>query len=179
MYSSTCGVPFPLETNPVIRPAARACLNIATAHSAGDQRLVVGADQDSRALPQRVLHQGFRRGLQRSRHCVWIAQRLRSHPVLAICAMQIAAQHAEAVSQRARIGVEERFLLDGIALHAADISPRHVERAALVVSEPCRLRVDHRGWDSSDRRRNSVPGCGQVFRTSPPRGRSHKRLHEG
>jgi hypothetical protein len=30
--------------------------------------------------------------------------------------------------------MEEGLLLDGIALHSADISPRHVERASLVVA---------------------------------------------
>ena len=100
----------------------------------GDQRLVVGADQDLRSLTQRVLHQGLRRGLQRRRHRIRIAQRLRSHPVLAISAVQIAAQHSETVGQCARVGMEERLLLDGIALHSAHISPGHVERAALVVA---------------------------------------------
>ena len=46
--------------------------------------------------------------------------------------MQVAAQHAEAVGQRARISVEERFLLDGVALHAAHVSPGHVELSAPV-----------------------------------------------
>ena len=32
-YSSTCGVPLPFETNPVISPAALASLKMATAHS--------------------------------------------------------------------------------------------------------------------------------------------------
>ena len=46
--------------------------------------------------------------------------------------MQIAAEHAEAVGERARVGVEERLLLDRIALHAADVAPRHAQRSALV-----------------------------------------------
>ena len=46
--------------------------------------------------------------------------------------MQIAAEHAEAVGERARVGVEERLLLDRIALHAADVAPRHAQRAAVV-----------------------------------------------
>ncbi len=46
--------------------------------------------------------------------------------------MKIAAKHAEAVGERARIGVEEWFFLDRIALHAADVSPRHSQPAALV-----------------------------------------------
>src|SRR5579872_3012647 len=47
--------------------------------------------------------------------------------------MQIASQHSEAVGQRARVGVKERLLLDGITLHAADVSPRYIQRAAAVV----------------------------------------------
>ena len=46
--------------------------------------------------------------------------------------MQIAAEHAEAVGARTRIGVEERLLLDRIALHAADVAPRHAQPSALV-----------------------------------------------
>ena len=47
MYSSTCGVPFPLETNPVIKPGRSASLKICHRPFSRDQRLVVGADQDS------------------------------------------------------------------------------------------------------------------------------------
>jgi hypothetical protein len=48
--------------------------------------------------------------------------------------MKIASEHAEAVGECARIGVEKRFFLDRIALHAADVSPRHSQLAALVES---------------------------------------------
>ena len=49
--------------------------------------------------------------------------------------MQVAAEHSEAVSQRAGISVKERLLLDGIALDATDIAPGHIQRAALVVTD--------------------------------------------
>src|SRR4029077_13925907 len=49
--------------------------------------------------------------------------------------MKIATQHAEAVGQRTRIGMEEGLLLDRIALHAADIAPRDVEGSATVVTD--------------------------------------------
>ena len=49
--------------------------------------------------------------------------------------MEIAAKHAKAVCQRAWTGVEERLLLDRIALHAADVAPRDVQRAAAVESD--------------------------------------------
>src|SRR5580693_6768681 len=47
--------------------------------------------------------------------------------------MQIASQHAKAISQRTRIRVKKRLLLNRIALHSADISPRHIQSAAAVV----------------------------------------------
>ena len=134
MYSSTCGVPLPFETKPVIESGRPGLLEYLDRPLGGDQRLVVGADQDSCSLPQGILHQGLGRGLQRRRHRLRIAQRLRSHPVLAVGAMQIAAQHSETVGQRARVGVEERLLLDGIALHSAHITPGHIEHSSLVVA---------------------------------------------
>ena len=49
--------------------------------------------------------------------------------------MQIAAEHSEAVGQRARVGVEEWLLFDGIALHSANIAPGNIQSAALVVAD--------------------------------------------
>jgi hypothetical protein len=49
--------------------------------------------------------------------------------------VQVAAEHSEAVSQRAGISVKERLLLDGIALDATDIAPGYIQRAALVVAD--------------------------------------------
>jgi hypothetical protein len=46
--------------------------------------------------------------------------------------MQIAAQHPEAVRESAGMSMEERLLLDGIALHTRGISPWHIELAAAV-----------------------------------------------
>ena len=88
-------------------------------------------DDELRALAKRVLHERLRCGVARRRDRVRIAQRLRCHPVLAVAAVEIAAEHAEAVGQRAGIDVEERLLLDGIALHAADVAPRDVQPSAL------------------------------------------------
>src|SRR5918999_4878334 len=39
--------------------------------------------------------------------------------------MQIAAEHAETIGKRTGMDMEERLLLDWIALNAAGISPRH------------------------------------------------------
>ena len=99
---------------------------------AGDQRLVVGADDHARPQSRGVSDQPFGRGFERRRGRPRIAQRLRRHPVLAVSAVQIATQHAEAVRQRAGMRVEERLLLDGIALHAADVAPRHAQASAVV-----------------------------------------------
>src|SRR5580658_1859214 len=64
---------------------------------AGDERLVVGADQNLRALGDGVADQEFGRGFERRGDGMGIAQSLRCYPVLTIGAVQIAAQHAEAV----------------------------------------------------------------------------------
>src|SRR5438034_193015 len=85
------------------------------------------------AMPSQegVARETLRRGLEWRRDRGRIAKRLRRHPVLAICAVEIAAEHPEAVRERARVRVEERLLLDRIALHAADVAPRHLQPAAL------------------------------------------------
>jgi hypothetical protein len=49
--------------------------------------------------------------------------------------VEVASEHAEAVCERARIGVKKRLLLNRIALHAADVAPRDVQLAALVETD--------------------------------------------
>ena len=41
--------------------------------------------------------------------------------------MEVAPEHAEAVREPARIGVEERLLFDRVALDPTDVAPGHVE----------------------------------------------------
>jgi hypothetical protein len=48
--------------------------------------------------------------------------------------VQVAPEHADAVREGAWIGMEERLLLDRIALHAADVSERHAQPTAIVES---------------------------------------------
>jgi hypothetical protein len=60
---------------------------------------------------------------------------LRCYPVLTIGAVEIAAEHAEAVGERSGTGVEEWFLFDWVALSAGSVSPGDVERAAAVVAD--------------------------------------------
>jgi hypothetical protein len=102
---------------------------------AGDERLVIGADNDLRALIERIVDQGFRRDFERGRDGAGIAQGLRGDPILAVSAVEIATEHAEAVGERAGISVEERLFFDGIALHAGSVSPGDVERAASVEAD--------------------------------------------
>src|SRR5262249_19305202 len=79
---------------------------------AGDQRLVVGANQRLRTLAQCVLYQKIGRCFKRRSYRVWISQGLRSNPVLTVRAMQIAPEHSKAVGHGAGIGMEERLFLD-------------------------------------------------------------------
>ena len=90
------------------------------------------ADDDLGALRKRALHKQFRSGLERRRDRIRIAQRLRCHPVLAIRAVQIAAQHSETVGKRSGIRMEEGLLFDGITLHSGDISEGSIQRTAAV-----------------------------------------------
>src|SRR5438094_2678269 len=59
---------------------------------------------------------------------------MRGHPILAIGTMKITSQHAETIGKRPGKSVEERLLLDGVALHSADVSPRNVKLSTLVVT---------------------------------------------
>jgi hypothetical protein len=49
--------------------------------------------------------------------------------------VKIATEHSEAVGESARISMEEGFLFDGIALHASDIAPRHIELPATIEAD--------------------------------------------
>jgi hypothetical protein len=91
----------------------------------------VSTSQDAgRALSRRQPCHLCRLGRLKRQRGPKIAQRLRSHPVLAIPAVQIAPQHAEAERARSGQSVKERFLLDRIALQRPDVSPGHIKLAA-------------------------------------------------
>ena len=102
---------------------------------AGDERLIVGADQNLRALGDGIADQKFGRGLEWRRDGAGIAQSLRRNPVLAVGAVQIAAQHAEAVGERTGIRVKKWLLLDRVALGSGGVSPGNVKRAAAIVAD--------------------------------------------
>src|SRR5690349_12272099 len=74
-----------------------------------------------------------------------IAQGLRCHPVLAVAAVQITAEHSKAVRQRTGVHMKERFLFDRVALNAADVTPRHAQTSALV--EPNFADTQRAVWD--------------------------------
>ena len=57
------------------------------------------------------------------------------NPVLTVSAMEVATQHAEAVGERSGISMEERLLLDGVALHAGGVSPRDIEFATAIEAD--------------------------------------------
>src|ERR1041385_1629061 len=60
--------------------------------------------------------------------------------------MQIASQHSKAVGKRPWVGVKERLLLNGIALHSADVSPRDIQLAALVEADFTDPSLALRNW---------------------------------
>src|SRR5260370_28226623 len=99
---------------------------------AGDQRLIICADQNFCALGKRVFDQQFGISLERRGDGVRVAQRLRSDPVLTIGAVQVAAQHSETVGEGSGISVEEGLLLDGVTLNSGNIAPGNIERATVI-----------------------------------------------
>jgi len=89
---------------------------------ARDQRLVVRADDAGRPLRERDGDDLPWRDLAELEHRTRIAQGLRADPVLAVAAMQVAAQHAEAQSARPGQRMVERLFLDRIAMQRVDVS---------------------------------------------------------
>src|SRR5262245_31804900 len=94
----------------------------------------------------RQVHQLLRRTQPGWRHRLRIAQHLAGHPVLAVAAVIIAAEHSK--GQRIRTGkhVEEGLLLDGVARQCSDISVRDQQLAPLVEShsaDPIPSRLDY------------------------------------
>ncbi len=98
----------------------------------GNQRLVVGGGHRQRARGLGVHHDflgadGLGAGLRRI-----VAQGLACDPVLAITTMEVASQHAKRERPRARQGMKEWLLLDGIVLQSGHVAPGAVERSAPV-----------------------------------------------
>jgi hypothetical protein len=81
------------------------------------------------------------RDAHRAGHSGGVAQGLRGHPILAIAAVQITAEHAEAVSQCPWMSMEEGLFLYGVALDAADVAPGHKQGSTPVVTNPANTRL--------------------------------------
>ena len=77
-----------------------------------------------------------------------IAQRLRGDPVLAIAAMQVAAQHAETEGARPRQNVEEGLLFYGVAMRRVDVAVGCVELSSAIEAHLA---------DARETRRNGAP----------------------
>ena len=90
----------------------------------GDERLVVARHHQPRAQPPASAHQLLRGDGLDGRQGGVIAQRLAGDPVLAIGAVKIAPHHPEGQRVGAGIHMEERLLLDRVALHARDVAER-------------------------------------------------------
>src|SRR5215470_6999985 len=99
---------------------------------AGDQRFVVRADDDPASLAQRIENKFCWCDPHQASNSGGIAQGLGGDPILAIGAVQITAEHSEAVGECSWISMKEGFFLDWIALDAADIAPRDIESSVSI-----------------------------------------------
>jgi len=107
-------VALPLETKPVRnRPFGR------------DEGLVVRAHHQPGILPLGQRHQRIGGDVVRVGAGALVPQRLGGEPVLAVAAMEVAAQHAEGERVGAGEDVEERLLLDRVALERGDVAAGH------------------------------------------------------
>jgi hypothetical protein len=90
---------------------------------AGDERFVVGGDDDGRAVFEGELGELFRRAEPREADGLVVAERLGGDPVLAVAAVVVAAEHAEGEGVAGGEGVVEGFFLDGVDLRPATYPP--------------------------------------------------------
>ena len=114
------------------QPRRRAFLEDSHRPFAGDQRLVVGADQDFGALAQGVAQQVL------PAWRAWGATAARDRAAPARSPNSGSRRSAGRIracrscKQRAGIGVVEWFLLDGVALHSRRVAPGNLQLAPLV-----------------------------------------------
>src|SRR6266542_4236628 len=101
-----------------------------------DEGLVVSGNDGRRAAFLRQAGQSLGRDVVRLCDCLGITDGLRGEPVLAVCAVQVAAEHPEGKSVGPVKCMEERLLLDRIALQRSDVTPRNAQHAPLVVAHP-------------------------------------------
>ena len=163
-------MPLPFETKPVVRPAALRLLEHRDRPLARDQRLVVGADDDARAQARaRRATSCSGEASQRRRHRGRIAQRLRRHPVLAVAAVQIAAEHAEAVGERARDARGRTASSRSDRTARRRRSPTAPQPSALVEAHLADADARPRAAGSSGRTRSSAAARRAAFRRARPR----------
>ena len=100
----------------------------------GDERFVVAGHDQSRTIPARRVRRPGPASIQRwALPARFVAHRLAGHPVLAIPAMKIAAEHPERERIAAGIDMEKRFLLDRIVGQSAShITEWHAEFTAFI-----------------------------------------------
>src|SRR6266850_980239 len=103
---------------------------------AGDQRFVVRACHNAGAVLQRQRYELFRCEPMGRSNRIGIAYRLRCDPILAIRAMEVAAEHTEAHRQRSRQRMEERLLLDRVELERAYISVWNQQPSTAIEADP-------------------------------------------
>ena len=101
----------------------------------GDQRLVIRRAHQARAVAQGEGDECVGRHVAGHHAGCLVAQGLGREPVLAIAAMEVAAQHPERQRVAAGEAVEEWLLLGGIALQRGDITRRREERPFLIESD--------------------------------------------
>ena len=119
---------------------------------ARDQRLVVRACHNASAVLQRQGDELFRCQPMGRSNRIGIANRLRCDPILAIAAVEIAAQHSEAHRKRAGQRMEERLLLDRIQLQRANIAMRY-EQLSTTIEAHAANAIESVGDDAA------VPAC--------------------
>ena len=119
-----------------------------------------------------------------------VAQRLRGEPVLAVGAVQVAAEHAERQGPRPREQVEERLLLDRVDRDPRGVPPRHQERvpgaaaheadAAGAVGELAAVRARHaHEFARRVRQGKLAPGGGEGIQPRLHVTNVHRRLDGG
>lgn len=78
-----------------------------------------------------LIHGGILRNSDGAR----ISESLRGNPVLTVAAMIVTTEHAKAQSLRSRQGMEEWFLLNGVALQCRNISKGDIKSTPFIEAD--------------------------------------------
>jgi hypothetical protein len=93
--------------------------------------------------------------------------------------VEVAAEHAEGEGAGARVGVEERLLLDRVELKARHVAPGHPETAILVVAHLADAALAGRDDASMPARHAAEPSGGEGLPERPLPGTRVDQLREG